>query len=67
MKIGYVRVSTKDQNTICQEEIMKSLGGVNKVYIDKMSGKNTDRPVLPELVSFVREGDSVVVEIISKL
>lgn len=66
MKIGYVRVSTKDQNTICQEEIMKSLG-VNKVYIDKMSGKNTDRPVLPELVSFVREGDSVVVEIISKL
>lgn len=43
------------------------IGGVNKVYIDKMSGKNTDRPVLPELVSFVREGDSVVVEIISKL
>lgn len=65
MKIGYVRVSTKDQNTIRQEEIMKSLG-VNKVYIDKMSGKNADRPALLELMGFVREGDSVVVESISR-
>ena len=65
MKIGYVRVSTKEQNTTRQEEIMKSLG-VNKVYIDKMSGKDTKRPALQEMMNFVREGDSVVVESISR-
>ena len=65
MKIGYVRVSTKEQNTARQEEIMISLG-VDKVYIDKMSGKNTDRPALLELMNFVREGDSVIVESISR-
>lgn len=65
MKIGYVRVSTKEQNTARQEEIMKSLG-VDKIYIDKMSGKNTERPALLEMMGFVREGDSVVVESISR-
>ena len=65
MKIGYVRVSTKEQNTARQEEIMKSLG-VDKMYIDRMSGKNTDRPALLELMNFVREGDSVIVESISR-
>lgn len=65
MKIGYVRVSTKEQNTARQEEIMKSLG-VDKIYIDKMSGKNTDRPALLEMLGFIREGDSVVVESISR-
>ena len=65
MKIGYVRVSTKEQNTARQEEIMKSLE-VDKMYIDKMSGKNTDRPSLQEMMSFVREGDSVIVESISR-
>ena len=44
---------------------MKSLG-VNKVYIDKMSGKDTKRPALQEMMNFVREGDSVVVESISR-
>ena len=65
MKIGYVRVSTKEQNTARQEEIMKSLE-VDKVYLDKMSGRNTDRPALLEMMNFVREGDSVVVESISR-
>lgn len=65
MKIGYVRVSTKEQNTARQEEIMKSLG-VDKVYIDRTSGKNTDRPALLEMLGFVREGDSVIVESISR-
>ncbi len=65
MKIGYVRVSTKEQNTARQEELMKSLG-VDKVYIDKMSGRNTDRPALKEMMNFVREGDSVIVESISR-
>lgn len=65
MKIGYVRVSTKEQNTVRQEEIMKSLG-VDRVYIDKMSGKDVKRPALLEMLEFVREGDSVIVESISR-
>ena len=44
---------------------MKSLG-VEQVYIDKMSGKNTNRPELKEMMSFVREGDTVIVESISR-
>lgn len=65
MKVGYVRVSTKEQNTARQEEIMKSLE-VDKIYIDRTSGKNTDRPALLEMLRFVREGDTVVVESISR-
>lgn len=65
MKIGYVRVSTKEQNTARQEELMKSLG-VDKIYIDKVSGKNMDRPALQEMMKFAREGDSVIVESISR-
>lgn len=65
MKIGYIRVSTADQNEARQEDLMKTLG-VEKVFIDKMSGKNTNRPQLQELLSFVREGDVVIVESISR-
>ncbi len=65
MKIGYVRVSTKEQNTARQDELMKSLG-VEKVFLDKMSGKNTDRPELQNMLGFVREWDSVIVESISR-
>ena len=65
MKIGYVRVSTKEQNTVRQEELMKLLE-VDRVYIDKMSGKDMERPFLQEMMNFVREGDSVVVESISR-
>ena len=65
MKVGYVRVSTAEQNTARQEVIMEQLG-VEKVFMDKMSGKNTDRPQLQEMLSFVREGDTLVVESISR-
>lgn len=43
MNIGYIRVSTQEQNTIRQEVLMQELG-VDEVYIDRMSGKNTNRP-----------------------
>lgn len=66
MKVGYVRVSTAEQNTARQEVIMEQLG-VEKVFMDKMSGKNPDRPQLQEMLSFVREGDTLVVESISRL
>ena len=65
MKVGYIRVSTKEQNTIRQEILMKQLG-VEKVYIEKCSGKNAHRPELTKMMSFVREGDTVVVESISR-
>ena len=65
MKVGYVRVSTAEQNTARQEVLMKQLG-VEKVYIDKISGKSADRPQLREMLTFVRNGDTVMVEAISR-
>lgn len=65
MKIGYIRVSTKEQNTIRQEVLMQELGVV-EIYIDKASGKSTDRPQLKRLLGFVRKGDTVIVESISR-
>ena len=65
MKVGYIRISTAEQNTARQEVLMRELG-VEQVYIDKMSGKNTDRPQLRKMMSFVREGDTVIVESISR-
>ena len=65
MRIGYIRISTTDQNTARQEVLMKSLG-VDEVYVDRMSGKNTDRPELKRMMNFVRAGDMVIVESISR-
>ena len=65
MKIGYIRVSTQEQNTIRQEAMMKILG-VDEIYIDRMSGKNTERSELKRMLSFVRQGDTVIVESISR-
>ena len=65
LKIGYVRVSTQEQNTLRQEVLMKDLG-VDDVYIDRMSGKSADRPELKKLMEYVRRGDTVIVESISR-
>lgn len=65
MKIGYIRVSTTEQNTVRQEELMKSLQ-VDEVYVDRMSGKSTSRPELQKLMEYVRRGDTVIVESISR-
>ena len=65
MKVGYIRVSSKEQNTARQELLMEQLG-VDKVYLEKVSGKNTNRPELKAMLEFVREGDTVVVESISR-
>ena len=65
MKIGYVRVSTKDQNTERQEELMQQIG-VERIYIEKVTGSTKDRPKLNEMLDFVREGDVVIVESISR-
>ena len=65
MKIGYIRVSTTEQNSARQEVLMTELG-VDQVFIDRMSGKSMDRPELKRMMTFVREGDTVIVESISR-
>jgi len=65
MKIGYVRVSTEEQKTERQESALGVLG-VQKIYVDKASGKNADRSELKKMMDFVREGDTVIVESISR-
>ena len=56
-RVGYTRVSTIDQN------LDRQLDGidVDRVFADKISGKNTHRPALEELLEYVRAGDTVLV------
>lgn len=65
MKIGYVRVSTEEQNTARQEIMLRELD-VDELFVDRASGKNTDRPELNRMMNFVRRGDTVIVESISR-
>lgn len=62
-RIGYVRVSSFDQNPERQLEQVQ----VDKVFTDKASGKDTQRPELYALLSFVRDGDTVVVHSMDRL
>lgn len=48
-----------------QEVLMQELS-VDEVYIDRLSGKNTDRPELKKMMDYVRKGDTVIVESISR-
>lgn len=65
MKAGYIGVSTAEQNMGRQEILMRKLG-VEKVFIDKCSGKTANRPKLVEMMNFVRDGDTVVVSEIAR-
>jgi len=62
-KIGYIRVSSFDQNT------ERQLDGIqlDKSFTDKASGKNTNRPQLTAMLSYVREGDTVLVHSMDRL
>lgn len=62
-RIAYIRVSSFDQNPERQLEQVE----VSKVFTDKASGKDTERPALEELLAFVREGDTVVVHSMDRL
>lgn len=66
MLIGYVRVSTAEQNEARQLVSLEERK-VDKVFIDKKSGKNTDREALKDMLNFVREGDTVITESISRI
>lgn len=66
MKVGYVRASTGDQNLARQFAAMESQN-VKKVFSEKKSGRNADREQLRAMLEFVREGDTVVTESISRI
>lgn len=58
--VGYARVSTIDQNPDRQMEKLESLN-VEKLFVDKASGKNTSRPGFQAMMNYVREGDVLVI------
>ncbi|TFC23490.1 recombinase family protein [Cryobacterium sp. MDB1-18-2] len=62
-RVGYVRVSTLDQNTVRQLDGVD----VDRVFEDKASGKDLNRPALEELIKFVRDGDTVLVHSMDRL
>jgi DNA invertase Pin-like site-specific DNA recombinase len=65
-KIGYIRVSTEHQETARQQEIMCDYQ-VDRIFSEKLSGAGTDRPQLKAMLDYVREGDTLYVESISRL
>ena len=65
-RIGYIRVSTEHQETARQQEIMDSYQ-VDRIFSEKVSGANADRPQLRAMLDYVREGDTLYIESISRL
>jgi DNA invertase Pin-like site-specific DNA recombinase len=63
INIGYVRVSSLDQNTCRQLEGLD----LDRVFTDKVSGKDINRPELDNLMQFTREGDTVIVHSMDRL
>lgn len=61
--VGYVRVSTLEQNTARQLDGIQ----LNKIFTDKISGKSTDRPQLQLCLEYVREGDTLHVHSMDRL
>ena len=66
MRVGYVRCSTVEQNEARQLKMMEEQGA-EKLFIDKASGKNTDRTAFKEMMAFIRTEDIVIVESISRI
>lgn len=66
MNIAYIRVSSRDQNTGRQLEAMKS-HNIERIYEEKISGKDTNRSELNAMLDYVREGDTIYIESFSRL
>lgn len=66
MNIGYIRVSTIEQNPDRQYSDLKKYK-IDKFFEEHASGKNTERPVLNEMLNFIREGDTLFIESFSRL
>lgn len=65
-KVGYVRVSSIDQNEARQLEAFKCLD-LYKIFVEKISAKDTNRPLLQQMLEYVREGDTVYIKDFSRL
>ena len=65
-KIGYVRVSSADQNEDRQLQALKN-EGIDEIYMDKISGKNFDRPGYLKMLETIKQGDLLVVLSIDRL
>ena len=65
-KIFYIRCSTEEQNTI-RQEVMAEEQKADKIFIEHASGKNMERKELKNMLSYIREGDTVIVESISRI
>ena len=66
MVVGYVRISTEEQNEARQVEALEKFN-IEKWYIEKVSGKDTQREKLQQMLDYVREGDEVYVMDFSRL
>ena len=66
MRVAYVSVSTVEQNEARQTEALEK-HNIEKWFIEKVSGKDMNRPELQNLLDFVREGDTVYVHDFSRL
>lgn len=64
--IAYVRVSTVEQNEARQREALKAFN-IDKWFVEKASGKDAKRPILQEMLEYIREDDTVYVEEFSRL
>ena len=64
LNIQYVRVSTEEQN---EQRQMDTGITIDKFFIDKVSGKSKDRPELTKLLSYIREGDTLIVYSMDRL
>ena len=65
-KIGYARVSSREQNLERQFEVLKK-AEVEKIFSDKLSGKDNNRPKIQELLNYIREDDIIVVSELDRL
>ncbi len=64
--VGYIRVSTEEQNTARQQEALAELN-LDKTFVDKASGKDTDRPQLQAALAHLREGDTFIIYSMDRL
>lgn len=66
MKIGYGRVSTRDQHPEAQEDALTA-AGCDRIFVDKLSGKLASRPELDSALMMAREGDELVITKLDRL
>ena len=66
MKIGYIRTSTIDQNLDRQKQIMKD-NNIELLFSEQESGKDTNRPILNDMLNSIRTNDEIVISSLIKI